>query len=190
MPPAPSLPRRPAPVPPRRGRLHPGPLLAALLALAACGRPYVAPPEVYRPIGPSLQYLPVGAPAPREPSGHCWSHVVTPALIETVTEQLRDSRPGSGPASYRTVTRQAIIRERAAAWFPIPCPNQIDADYFASIQRALQARHKYRGPINGVMDQATADAIRALQKPLGLDSQVLSLSAAEDLGLVAVGRDL
>ena len=50
----------------------------------------------------------------------------------------------------------------------------------------LQARGFYSGTVTGEMDTRTQRAIRRYQAPQGLDSSILSLSAARKLGLVAV----
>jgi hypothetical protein len=95
------------------------------------------------------------------------------------------------PAVYKTETRQAIVRERRETWFQAPCDEDLPPDFTATLQRARQARGHYRGAISGEMDARTRAAIRRFQKPQGLDSSILSLKAAQQLGLVAVrvGRE-
>ena len=61
-----------------------------------------------------------------------------------------------------------------------------DADPGTRHQRALAARGYYAGPITGVMDRRTQAAIRAYQRPQGLDSAMISLAAARQMGLIAV----
>ena len=136
----------------------------------------------------TLQEAPPGAPP-----GTCWGKQVTPAILETVTEQVmlqpaevRADGTVTQPAIFKTETRQAILRERKATWFQTPCAAEQTPDFIASLQRALKARTLYRGPITGEMDARTRAAIRAYQKPEGLDSGILSLAAARKLGLVAV----
>ena len=133
---------------------------------------------------------------PGAPPGTCWGKEVTPAIVETVTEQiiLQPAEIGSDgtilrPAVYKTETRQAIVREREERWFQTPCPDVQTQEFVASLQRALLARGLYRGTITGVPDKRTRNAIRRYQKPLGLDSEVLSLSSARALGLVALERE-
>ena len=72
--------------------------------------------------------------------------------------------------------------------FAVPCPEQMDADFIASLQRALIVRGYHEGTATGSMDTATAEAVRRYQRPRGLDSTILSLDAARSLGLVAFGR--
>lgn len=133
---------------------------------------------------------------PEGPPGACWEADITPAVIETVTEQVMLSpevRDETGavvaPASYRTDTRQRIAREREVVYFRAPCPDQFTVDFVATLQRALLARGIYAGPLTGQIDAATAEAVRRYQAERGLDSPRLSLAAAQGLGLVAVPRD-
>lgn len=120
----------------------------------------------------------------------CYAQDVTPAVIETVTEHVevspeRLAPDGSvlEPASYRTDTRAQIVETRREIWFETPCAAQDDPAFIATLQRALAARGHYSGPVTGVMDRRTQAAIRAFQRPQGLDSGVLSLAAARLLGL-------
>jgi hypothetical protein len=131
-------------------------------------------------------------PPPGSDPAACYGQDATPAVIETVTEQIM-LQPAqisvSGeiqyPAVYKTETRQAIVRERRELWFETPCENKLTPEFVASLQRALKARGQYRGPINGEMTARTRHAIRAYQKPQGLDSAILSNAAAKQLGLIA-----
>lgn len=158
----------------------------ALSALAACATPEGAPPpEVSRRAEP--------AAPPGAPEGTCWGRHVSPAVIETVTEQvmLRPAELAADgtvvrPAVYRTETVQKIVQDRQETWFERPCAAVITPEFIASLQRALAARGLYRGAVTGRMDGRTEAAVRRYQKPLGLDSGLLSLAAARRLGLVAV----
>ena len=120
---------------------------------------------------------------------------VTPAVIETQTDQVVDRptglRPDGSPhpAVYRTETRQVIVQERREIWFETPCPEDLTPDFVASLQRALVARGLLHVPPSGVMDNLTRRAIRLYQRRQGLDSSILSLAAARSLGLAAVARE-
>lgn len=162
--------------------------LLAVLTLAGC-QTGLAPrePEISR----ALQQAPPGA-AP----GSCWGKQVTPAVVQTVTDQVlvqpadigRDGRVVT-PAIYRTETRQDILRQRHETWFETPCAAILTPDFIATLQRALAARGLYSGPIDGAMSARTRAAIRALQAPDGLDSGILSLATARKLGLIQVTRE-
>lgn len=133
---------------------------------------------------------------PPSPDGECWASSVTPAVIETVTEQVlvtEEVRDGSGavvePASYHTQTQQRMVQDREQVWFRAPCPADQTVQFVASLQRALKARGLYLWPVTGEMDAETAEAVRRFQAERGLDSPVLSLAAARELGLAATALD-
>lgn len=133
---------------------------------------------------------------PTRPEGACWESDVTPAVIETVTEQVlvtEEERDATGrvvtPATYRTDTRARMVRDREEVWFRAPCPGDVTVDFVASLQRALKARGYYLLPLTGVLDAGTRDAVRRFQADRGLDSPLLSLAAARELGLLPKALD-
>jgi hypothetical protein len=164
--------------------------LVACLVLGAC----VAAPPVATDLSAAL--LPaVDATPPARPEGACWERAVTPAVIETVTEQVLATPERRGPdgavtepASFRTETRQSIVSDRREVWFETPCAGVMDGEFVATLQRALKARGLYLEPLTGVLDAPTRTAIRAWQRPRGLDSDVLALASARALGIVAAAR--
>lgn len=175
----------------------------AALMLGACQQ--VAPPVVMPAVG-KADMIPVLTAAPEKTDdGKCWGKDMTPALVETVTEQVLVQPAGpvigpspdgaptyktvQSPAIYNTQTQQKIITPRADFWFEVPCPAQINAGFIATLQRALKSRGLFRGAISGVMDQRTQKAVRWYQKQHGLDSTTLSLVAARQLGIIAYARD-
>ncbi|MCF6443812.1 peptidoglycan-binding domain-containing protein [Nereida sp. MMG025] len=154
--------------------------IAVCAALAGCVP--ATEPEVTRQVG-------IGPPVAQD--GSCWGRDVSPATIETVTNQVL-VQPAQvdvagnvrSPAVYRTETLQRIVDERKELWFETPCAKDLTPQFVASLQRALKARGHYSGPITSQMDGRTRAAIRAYQRPEGLDSGILSLAAAQRLGLV------
>ena len=90
------------------------------------------------------------------------------------------------PATYRTETRQQIVRPRSTAWTETPCPAQMTPEFIASVQRALAARGYFSGITTGRMDGPTLAAIRLYQADLGIAASTLTLDAARKLGLIAV----
>ncbi len=127
--------------------------------------------------------------------GTCWGRTVSPAVIETVTNQVQvkpaqvnsDGTIGAPPV-YRTEARQQIVSQRVDNWFETPCPEALSAEFNSSLQRALSVRGYYIGQINGKMDAGTRAAVQAFQRLDGPDSGVLSLATARKLGLIAVER--
>lgn len=163
----------------------------ALVALSACGTPLPVPGVGEPDIIQIYAAPPSGAPA-----GACWGQEVHPAVVETVTEQVllqppqvRSDGTVEAPGVYKTDIQQKIVEERRELWFRAPCPGEMTDEFTASLQRSLSARGLYTGPINGRMDRPTLRAVRGYQKPLGLDSGILSLAAARKLGLAVVDRD-
>ena len=144
---------------------------------------------------PQVTRLNQTAPPGAKP-GSCWGKQVSPAVIETVTHQvmvqpaqIRADGSVLQPGIFKTETRQAIVRERKETWFQRPCDAEMSPEFIASLQRALSARDLYRGQISGEMDSRTRASVRRFQKPLGLDSGILSLASARKLGLVAISID-
>lgn len=129
-------------------------------------------------------------------AGNCYGRDVTPAVIETVTEHVM-VQPAmvttdgtvTSQAVFRTVTRQAILRERREVVFETVCPQALTQEFVASLQRALRTRGTYNGQINGVMDSATQKAIQTYQRQEGYDSSLLDIRTARDFGLVAISTE-
>ncbi len=129
------------------------------------------------------------------PPGTCWGKIPTPAVIETVTEQIlvtpakvnADGSIASLPI-YKEESRQQIVTPRTDRWFEIPCPPDFTAEFVSTLQRALKVRGQYDGAINGNMDTATRRAVLRVQTAAGLPSDVLSIETARELGIVAVPR--
>lgn len=130
------------------------------------------------------------------PPGSCWGRTVTPAVIETTTEQVQVTPAQLSPTGeiqalpvYRTETRQTIVSPRIDNWFETPCADRLTPEFISSLQRALKVRDIYTGAISGVFDDATRAAMRRYQLAEGgPDSPVLSIEAARSLGLIAVER--
>lgn len=165
---------------------------AALALLAGCTDSYATRAD-QTPIGP-LERVAVVDPQ----GGSCYARATTPAVIETVTEQvmvqpasLRSDGTVESPAAFRTVTRQRILRERREIEFEAPCAHIQTPEFIASVQRALMARGYYRGPVTGTMDARTARAVGQFQTANGdVQTQQITLKTARTLGLVALPRDM
>lgn len=160
------------------------------LGLGACQEIKVAAPS-QAALGKELVRLKGEGPPP-SPNGECWAASVTPAIIETVTEQVmvaEELRDAAGtvvqPAAFQTRTQQRMVQDREEVWFRAPCPEEQTVQFVASLQRALKARGLYLADITGTMDATTSDAIRRFQEPRGLDSPILSLATAQELGLIS-----
>lgn len=146
-------------------------------------------PDVTRLIEPSV-IVKTDESAPDAIPGTCWAKVVTDN-VETVKERVivqpaEISSEGTVivPPIHREIERP--VNGEGETWFERPCEAQITPGLIESLQRALMARGHYSGEITGEMDLRTRLAIRAYQQPQGIDSGVLSLSAAKQLGLIEV----
>lgn len=169
--------------------------LSALCGLAAC----MAPQVTRDLVSPSPGDIgPLAEPAVvNSAQGTCFDRATTPAVIETVTEQIlvqpaqiRSDGSVETPAAFRTVTRQRILRERREVEFETPCASLVTPEFTASVQRALVARGYYSGPITGQMDARTRTAIERFQTAQGdVSTGTLTLKSARTLGLVALPRD-
>lgn len=162
-----------------------------LAVLAGCVDSY-ATRAGQSPIGPLADPVTVDATV-----GTCFERATTPAVIETVTEQImvqpavvRSDGSVQSPAAFRTVTRQRILRERREVEFETPCAAVMTPEFIASVQRALLARGYYDGPISGAIDAGTRAALSRFQTDQGdVQTGILTLRTARTLGLVAQPRD-
>lgn len=172
-------------------------LLTALCGalLAACNSTALAP-DIAALKEPDIVQAESASAPPGAAPGTCWGRAVSPAVIETVTEQIMVQPPevladGTviNPAIYRSETHQRIVRERRETWFETPCESVWTAEFTTSLQRALKVRGHYYGAETGRRDKRTRAAIRRYQKAQDLDSAILSVEAARQLGLIAVRRE-
>ncbi len=167
----------------------------ALAGLAACAGPQPYGGDVADVPVPDFASAQIAPPPGVRPDG-CWVRDVAPAELQTITRQI-EVAPAQfdaagqkiAPARFRTETAQVILRERQALIFETPCPDVLTPDLIATLQRALDARGLYRGPITGVMDVPTRLAVRRYQSANGLPSGLLSIQSARSLGLLATPRD-
>lgn len=166
-------------------------ILAAICGLSACTGSGDAPfSDAIEPVETARVQVSRGFGPPGADPRACYGREVDPAVIETVTdqvmvepEQLASDGSVRRPAVFITETQQRIVEDRRETWFETPCAIEGDVEFITALQRALEVRGLYSGPITGQMDGRTLSAIRAYQQPQGLDSAVLSLAAARQLGL-------
>lgn len=165
------------------------PALAAALFLVACAENgTVTSASNVDPI--SLATAPPGAPP-----DSCWGKTSSPAVVETVSRtvlvqpaQISSDGRVQAPPIYKEETKAAVIKPRQNTWFEVPCADQLTPDFVSSLQRALDARGYYRGPVSGELDARTRDAVRRYQKDQGLKQKTLTVAGARTLGLIAVER--
>ncbi|WP_151720350.1 peptidoglycan-binding domain-containing protein [Gemmobacter serpentinus] len=170
--------------------------VAVLILLAACTQDRVARPSTADLSKGVIRVRGSDTAAPASEPGRCWTTDTTPAIIETVSEQVIDAPAVTdaqgnvtSPARYATSTHQRILRDRQSIHIRTPCPEDMTVEFIASVQRALKARGFYAAPVTGAMDAPTLAAVRRFQADQGLDSPVLSLAGAKTLGLVKTELD-
>ena len=161
----------------------------AACCVAACNAVSVAAPSRGNLSAEAIRLNHPGPPASN--NGSCWASDITPAVIETTSEQqlvspevLDATGKVTTAAVYRSNTQTRMVRDREEIWFRAPCPESLTPDFIATVQRALKARGFYLLPLTGELDAATSEAIRRFQADRGLDSPTLSLAAARELGIV------
>ena len=164
---------------------------ACAMALAGCQQ--TASPDVTRVIAPTVitaQDAPTGTP------GQCYGEIASPVETKLVeqTIKVRDATFDADgneltPAIYRRAQTPVEVAGPTRSFARL-CDDQLTPTFVETLQRALQARGLYLGQITGDLDEATREAIRGYQEAQGLDSDVLSVSAAQQLGLVAVDLGL
>ncbi|MEM8775813.1 MAG: peptidoglycan-binding domain-containing protein [Pseudomonadota bacterium] len=134
----------------------------------------------------------LNAQPPTTPNS-CWDKITGEAIVETVEADILvvpEKTDADGkviqPAVYRKGTEKRTVSSGTESWFEVPCSTDKVPDFINSMQRALQARGFYSAPLTGELDEETRMAVRAYQQPRGLDSDILSLAAARELGLVKI----
>lgn len=156
------------------------------MGLSACGVPLLDP----APLNDAPDEAPDAPPGARP--GACWARADAPTQLAPVRTRVL-VKPAEvdaqgtiiSPPEYRT--DEAPLQTKGEEnWFETPCAPTYTPEFNSSLQRALQARDYYLGPITGLLDDETQNAVRRFQKDEGLDSAVLSVAAARRLGLVVV----
>ena len=166
--------------------------ILTVLAVASCTTTAVDP----APSTPSAaQVISLGA-IDTTADGTCFA--TSAAETETVTEDVVvevvpavKDRNGvvTSPAVFRNVTRPRTMITREGTRFETVCPPVLTVTFVTTLQRALQSRAAYSGPVNGQYDTATGLAVQRFQRDSGIDSPYLSVSTARQLGVLAVARD-
>lgn len=170
--------------------------LIALLITSACQEQIADVPYIAALTEPEIVRAEDADAPPNARPGSCWGRDVTPAIVETLSNQIlvqpaevMDDGTVISPGIYRTESQQRIVRERREIWFETPCEDVWTEEFTASLQRALKVRGMFYGTVTGHQDGRTRAAIRRYQSAGGLDSVILSLESARRLGLVAVARE-
>ena len=165
------------------------PALLCVIALVGCATAPPPPPE-----------SPVAAPSVANLEstfdGRCFAQTAPQVVTKIVTEQVMVipetvSPDGSitSPPVFRNQTRPVSETLNPGIRFETLCESELTFDRVATLQRALKARLAYDGPITGIYDAATGQAVQAFQKGDGFDSPQLARSVGQRLGIVAFELD-
>ncbi len=87
------------------------------------------------------------------------------------------------PAQHQTITRTVKVSEGRMEWQPILCETNTTREIVHALQRNLQGRGYYDGPVDGVIGPATMRGVRAFQKANGLAEGFLTLDTLQALGV-------
>lgn len=93
-------------------------------------------------------------------------------------------RPELTAAKPADVCSAQVEMQAGPMWFRTICPKQMTPQFTSSVQRALEIRGDYAGPINGKLDAATLTAITKYQTVRGLPTSDMSYRMAQQLGLI------
>lgn len=166
------------------------PLLLILAACAPQGAGAPDPAAVPAPIVVSLGEIETDA------AGRCFARAAPPTqtnIVEEMVEVVPEHRAPDGtvinPAVFRTITRPQTVATGIGAQFETVCPPVYTEAFVSTLQRALLIRRAYEGPITGRYDDATSLAVQRFQQAAAVDSPLLAVSTARDLGILEVARN-
>ena len=110
--------------------------------------------------------------------------IPVPAQYKTVTRRVVDTpamvRTVPVPAVYRDETTETEVEPARTERVEVICEANAVPDFIRSLQRALEARGFYDGPIDGISGPKTREAVKAYQKGA---SEILTIESARKLGL-------
>jgi len=84
------------------------------------------------------------------------------------------------PATFKNEEERVLVSKGSTVWTQVLCDVNATPDVVRTLQRALETRGFYKGPIDGVIGPLTRNAISGYQNG---QSEVLSLDSARKLGL-------
>jgi len=140
-------------------------IAGSTLFLAACQSGTGA--GTYSKDGPETIVIMASDPTEDQPD-KCWTKEAIVALAAP--------KDGSEQPAHRDI------------WFEVPCADDMTPDFATTLQRALKSRGLYDGAVDGLMGGGTRKAVHQYQSAHGLDSDVLSMDTARQLGLIAYPR--
>ncbi|MDP3857900.1 MAG: peptidoglycan-binding domain-containing protein [Stagnimonas sp.] len=147
---------------------------------------------------------PAGSRTVTEPAGSKRirrQKLIEPAVTEwvdaparTVTRRVKQLVTPAGerrvpvPAQYAERVHRVLTTPGHAEWQPILCADNLSPSLLRELQRRLSDQGYYRGPIDGRLGGATAQAIRQFQTIEELPAGPLSAQTLQALGLTPAGN--
>ncbi|MEL6641140.1 MAG: peptidoglycan-binding domain-containing protein [Pseudomonadota bacterium] len=150
--------------------------------LLGCTQPPAPPPNVE----------PTFVDPPPTVENGCFAKTAPQTVTKIITEQVLVLPESVSPDG--SITSPPVFREQSrpvsetiddGTRFETLCPHELTEERIATLQRALKARLAYDGPITGLYDTATKEAVQAFQRPSGFDSPDIARVIAAQLGVVA-----
>ena len=121
-------------------------------------------------------------------SGPRTEKIVIPAEYGTVTRTRvktpEQKRVTPVPAVYKTITKTIITQPSRTGWKRILCETNVTSGVIADLQTKLTEAGYDAGPVNGMMNEKTKDAMTAYQQAHNLATGGLTYETVEALGLV------
>ncbi len=159
--------------------------------LAGCNGSPAPQPDLQPGDAPVISLGEIGTTA----DGRCLTRMDPTTETQIVTE-LVEVQPAvkdeNGvvitPAIFRNVTGPKTVPVAEGAQFETVCPQVYTPEFVATLQRALIVRRAYDGEVTGLMDAPTSLALQQFQRGSGINSPLLSMRVARELGIVAVPR--
>lgn len=115
--------------------------------------------------------------------------VNVPAEYSTV-EVAQEVRPAQErrvaiPAEYSTVTQREKVTDEQLEWRQVVCEVNLTAGNVTALQRALQSKGNYAGPIDGILGPMTLSGANSYARAQGLPvgTNYIANEVVENLGL-------
>jgi regulator of extracellular matrix RemA (YlzA/DUF370 family) len=168
--------------------LHPTPvwcLVPIPAKTAVRARTVVVKPETVRTVAVPPELRTVPRDVLRSPGRV--EEYVEPAVVERVTtqelvepERVELTRT---PAVYKEVSRTRVVEPGRREWVRVLCEAEADHPRIKRLQHRLHQRGYYKGSVDGLYGEGTAEAVRRFQHDKGLHHEgYLSAPTLEALG--------
>ncbi len=87
------------------------------------------------------------------------------------------------PAVYKDVTKREMVEPSRVVWKRVVCQSSITSATIIKLQRALEEKGYYKGPIDGIVGNLTRNAVKAYQKDNGMPVGGITYQVLKALGI-------